>query len=182
MASRVAKSNNYKFEFGIMNSEGMEAIEYILENPISQIAVIKRDVEELTKQSKKTVDNFEFNCNNKSDKPLSAIEKESQESLQVIIPNMIKEHLGIKELNVNDNFFEIGLTSLDIIQINNRISTQTVVRIPFVMWYEYPTVKSLLDKLNLNGEEEENDMEVEMDSGVVSKLSILKQKAKGGQL
>jgi acyl carrier protein len=47
------------------------------------------------------------------------------------------------ETDVNINFFELGASSLDLLQVSGRIKAELGVDIPVVMMYSHPTVAAL---------------------------------------
>ncbi|MCP4220541.1 MAG: amino acid adenylation domain-containing protein, partial [bacterium] len=56
------------------------------------------------------------------------------------IADMLQGYLGIDRVGVDDNFFDLGLSSLDIIQVNNRLKEQLETDIPLVTMFSYPTI------------------------------------------
>lgn len=51
-----------------------------------------------------------------------------------------KEFLKIEQVGIHDKFFDIGGTSLDIINVTNRLRNVFSLDIPIVMMYRYPTI------------------------------------------
>jgi amino acid adenylation domain-containing protein len=52
--------------------------------------------------------------------------------------------LEVERVGLDDNFFDLGATSLDVIRINNRIKAIFGQEIPVVTMFRYPTIRSLL--------------------------------------
>jgi amino acid adenylation domain-containing protein len=63
--------------------------------------------------------------------------------LEEMVAGIWKEVLQLDELGVNDNFFDVGGNSFDIIKINNILQEQLKKNIPIVKMFEYPTVGTL---------------------------------------
>jgi amino acid adenylation domain-containing protein len=64
-----------------------------------------------------------------------------------------KEILGLKSLNADDNFFEIGGHSLSAIQLSAKISNYFIKRVGLRDIFKYPTLRALsayIDSLNTN--------------------------------
>lgn len=67
--------------------------------------------------------------------PASAIEQ--------TIADIVQSHFGFAQLGMNDNFFEIGASSLDISQLADKLAGALRKDIPVVALYSYPTVRTL---------------------------------------
>jgi len=68
-------------------------------------------------------------------KPTNPIEQAMAEVLQ--------DFLGIEAVGTHDNFFELGATSLNIIQINTIARQKLHQEISVMWWFEHPTIKTL---------------------------------------
>ncbi|GGA37433.1 hypothetical protein GCM10007416_07930 [Kroppenstedtia guangzhouensis] len=77
-----------------------------------------------------------------------------QAEMEAVIIGIWKEFYRTQEVNVNDNFFDLGATSLDIIQIHAKLVKCLERHIPIEAMFEHPTIRSLANFLN-GGEEEE---------------------------
>ncbi|UCH95596.1 MAG: SDR family NAD(P)-dependent oxidoreductase [Candidatus Aminicenantes bacterium] len=63
--------------------------------------------------------------------------------IEQAIAEVLQDFLGIEEVGTNDNFFELGATSLNIIQINSIAREKLQLDISVMWWFEHPTVKTL---------------------------------------
>ena len=54
-----------------------------------------------------------------------------------------QKYFGIDMIGIDDNFFELGATSLDMIQLNRKIRQKTSKDIPVVALFQYPNIRSL---------------------------------------
>ena len=88
---------------------------------------------------------------NEYEKPVSEIETE--------LVRILEDFTGISPVGVNDNFFELGITSLDIIQINNKINKIYTKDSSIVKLYTYPTCRQLADYLGGTQKDEEKQEE-----------------------
>ncbi len=68
--------------------------------------------------------------------------------LQKAIAKVIQEHLGYQKIGIEDNFFELGLSSLDMIQMNEKLKSDIGCDIPVVTLFTYPTISSLTKHLS----------------------------------
>jgi hypothetical protein len=68
---------------------------------------------------------------------------------------VIQDYLGYDKLGIDDNFFELGLSSLDIIQINEKLKTIFHKDLAVVTMFSYPTIGTLAEFLLSGGESSE---------------------------
>jgi len=93
---------------------------------------------------------------------------------------ILEDFLGIDKVGINDNFFDIGASSLDIIQINAKINMKYTKDTSVVKMYSYPTVFQLARYLS--GESDEavdqdmNGEKIKSKEGLKKTLSIVKRK------
>jgi acyl transferase domain-containing protein/acyl carrier protein len=78
--------------------------------------------------------------------------------LEIRIADMWQELLGVQKIGVNDNFFDLGATSLDIIQVNKRLMNELGKNISLDTMFEYPTAASLAKHLDHEETSEEQKM------------------------
>lgn len=83
------------------------------------------------------------------EKPVNKVETE--------LVRILEDFTGIFPVGVNDNFFELGITSLDIIQINNKINKIYMKDSSIVKLYNYPTCRQLGDYLGGTQKEEKQE-------------------------
>ena len=65
----------------------------------------------------------------------------------------IRNYFGFEHVGEKDNLFELGATSIDILQIVKIIEKECLVRIAPTLFYTYSNIDSLVDSLE-NKEEE----------------------------
>lgn len=70
-----------------------------------------------------------------------------------------KEFYRVSYVDVHDNFFDLGATSLDIIQIHGKLINRLEQHISIEAMFEHPTIRSLAKYLN--GEEEQITLELD---------------------
>lgn len=86
---------------------------------------------------------------NEYEKPVSEIEAR--------LVCILEDFTGISQVGVNDNFFELGITSLDIIQINNKINKIYTKDSSIVKLYTYPTCRQLANYISGTQKEENRE-------------------------
>ncbi|UCH96422.1 MAG: amino acid adenylation domain-containing protein, partial [Candidatus Aminicenantes bacterium] len=63
--------------------------------------------------------------------------------IEKITADTWKEVLNLEEVGINDNFFDLGGNSFDIIKVNNKLNQRLERSIPIVKLFEYPTIGKL---------------------------------------
>jgi acyl transferase domain-containing protein/acyl carrier protein len=88
-----------------------------------------------------------------------------QNRTEELIAGIMQEFLGLDMVGRNDNFFDLGITSLDIVQLNRQLKEQLNRDISVVVWFEYSTISSLAAYLD----EDAGDM----DEGITSRQDAI---------
>jgi acyl carrier protein len=88
--------------------------------------------------------------------------------LEQSIEDILRKFLGIEKVGRNDNFFDLGITSLDVIQINNKLRALVGREIPAVTMFTYSTTASLSEYLS---REETKERRVVVDNNAKSSES-----------
>ena len=105
---------------------------------------------------------------NEYTKPISEIEVE--------LTSILEEYTGISPVGVNDNFFELGITSLDIIHINDRINKKYANKSSLVKLYTYPTCRKLANYLGGIQEDKVTYREKKLKSSRKRTVDVLNRK------
>jgi acyl transferase domain-containing protein len=71
-----------------------------------------------------------------------------REKNEILLAEMWQNLLGISEIGIKDNFFELGATSLHIGRIARLLEEKINKSIPVVAMFTYPTISQLNDYLN----------------------------------
>ncbi|HLP47042.1 MAG TPA: non-ribosomal peptide synthetase [Candidatus Kapabacteria bacterium] len=104
-----------------------------------------------------------------------------RDELEKTIAGIWKEVLKIDKIGINDNFFNIGGTSLSAIQVNSRIGEMFGAEIPIVKFFEFPTIRSYVnfrknDSPGKSEKEETNLKRMENMARKRSAMTLRKQK------
>ena len=77
--------------------------------------------------------------------------------------------LGLKDISIQDNFFELGATSLSLIRIKTVLEEELGLQIPIVDMFANPTIAALakqMEKIKYGEHDEQEDTKlVGMESG-----------------
>ncbi len=140
------------YQYSISEEEGTRIIERMLAfGWLPQYIIAKGNLAERLEQYNRTSELKEkLGLNSKQE----TVVVEDGEQLKQMICESIKCYFGFDKVNAKDNIFEIGATSMDILQIVKLIERDCFVTISPTLFYTYPTVDTLVDSLDKKEEEQ----------------------------
>ncbi|WP_448269828.1 non-ribosomal peptide synthetase [Nostoc sp. DSM 114159] len=74
----------------------------------------------------------------------------AQTDLERLLAGILSELLKIDRVGIDDNFFDLGATSISILQVAARIKQELGIELPAVKLFQYSTIGSLANYLNSN--------------------------------
>ncbi|MCE3199530.1 type I polyketide synthase [Paenibacillus sonchi] len=89
----------------------------------------------------------------RNNEPGSQRESQKELSIEQLLQERIREATGLSGMGADENFFDAGITSIDIVGMNDSIQQHINRPILISSWYEYPTIRKLAGYLQ--GEEKE---------------------------
>ncbi len=84
---------------------------------------------------------------------LSTEYSEPESQLEKDVARVLQQYLAMEQVGLDDNFFELGLSSLDIIQVNGYLKEVLGREIPLVTMFTYPTIGDFCRHLGGGAEE-----------------------------
>ncbi|SFI32157.1 MULTISPECIES: type I polyketide synthase [unclassified Bacillus (in: firmicutes)] len=151
----------------IMPEEGADLFSYLLSDVQNRhILISTGDLEErinqwtsfetrtLLKEEKKTSIHTRPDLKNPYVAPRNRIEQ--------VICQIFQDFLGLEQVGIHDNFFDLGANSLDIVQITNRVNKELGTNEAVVTLFTYPSVAELAQHLNPTQEDSNEDYEKEV--------------------
>ncbi|GCE15727.1 hybrid non-ribosomal peptide synthetase/type I polyketide synthase [Tengunoibacter tsumagoiensis] len=147
-AEKLALSAEEMLADGVTNAEGTEAFQRILEGRNSQIIVSPQDLVKRADKARKRLENIlrltPQSATIQADLSASFTRlAQSANDLELELALLWRQHLGIKEIGLHENFFDLGAGSLDLLQVNAMIKDRFHVQLPLVSLYEHPTISAL---------------------------------------
>jgi acyl-coenzyme A synthetase/AMP-(fatty) acid ligase/acyl carrier protein len=85
--------------------------------------------------------------------PLESVYKPAETGLQESIVDIWKEALGVDQVGIHDNFFDLGAHSLLVAEVHGKLEELLGKEIPLVTMFRYPTVSALVGHLTQNESE-----------------------------
>ncbi|WP_046758366.1 type I polyketide synthase [Kordia jejudonensis] len=163
MAAPKKRTNQSIDEISITKEQGVTALQTILSLQESQIIVLDRTLKQLQEESKNFFQHrLHKNENTVKTEQLTRtalgldgtfIAPEGKLELQ--LAKLVAAQVGISEIGVQDNFFELGLTSLDITELNGKVKEITDEIITITDFFNHPTIRELATHIAGNIPEEE---------------------------
>lgn len=141
--------NNYQYLLTI--DEGTHIFEKILNwGSVSQYVIAKGDLSERLVQYTETYKlkdsiNLSFESEN--------VTVKNNDKLKHDICESISNYFGFDHVDENVSLFELGATSLDILQIVKVIEKECFLHLSPALFYTYPSVSALVDSLKKTNEE-----------------------------
>ncbi|MCP4154135.1 MAG: SDR family NAD(P)-dependent oxidoreductase, partial [bacterium] len=142
---------NLQYELGIKPGEGIEAFKYLLAmKKEPQVVVSTMDLQE--RLSKRIgIEEFALPGEPEENEPAAVSSRPNlltpytppRTQLEKDLAKTWEKFMGIDKVGINDNFFELGITSLDLLRLNTRLKKELNRNLPIVLLYEYPTIKKL---------------------------------------
>lgn len=177
---------------GLTPIEGLEVLNTIMDHAYPRIVVLTRDLELLKAQYTLRKSEYIEASTREVEGPrlyarpeLSSKYVEADNELEKQFVTILQEILGIKEIGINDNFFDMGANSVHIIHANNKLKKLLGKEIAVVTWYEHPTIKAIAGSLQetevgVPNQPQEPVREKAMEKGKM-RMRRMKKKKKGGQ-
>ncbi|RXJ94835.1 hypothetical protein CRV00_05750 [Malaciobacter molluscorum] len=78
---------------------------------------------------------------------------EAKNELENNIQTIVSEHLNILKVSVEESFFDLGATSLDVVTIHNKLEKELKITLSILDFFDKPTIRALSEYL----EEKENE-------------------------
>ncbi|MDU5142213.1 MAG: type I polyketide synthase [Paenibacillus dendritiformis] len=85
---------------------------------------------------------------------VSAGHASPEDELEQTLADLWRDYLGIEQVGLHDNFFELGATSLDIIQMNTKLQRALGREVAVVDMFTHPTIHSLAESLRQGAHKE----------------------------
>jgi acyl transferase domain-containing protein/acyl-CoA synthetase (AMP-forming)/AMP-acid ligase II/acyl carrier protein len=141
---------------GITAEEGIDVFNRILADPMTRVIVSTSDLDSRIQQ----LNNFDiasFSAESpgvpeEKNQPqtkalhqrpdLSVAYVEPENEIEQMMVQLWQDFLGIEQVGIHDNFFDLGATSLDIIQVNHKLNFMLGTKIPVIKLLTYTTVRS----------------------------------------
>lgn len=138
-----AETSDFILEDGLLASEGVEVLKRVLHSKLSQVIISTADLVDRIKANQKENMLTQLLGSQVQSEHSDESSSHPVEVLEDAILNIWCEHLGYEKIGIHDNFFDLGASSLDLIQVRLKIIERLKVEIGIVDMYTYTTISSL---------------------------------------
>jgi acyl transferase domain-containing protein/acyl carrier protein len=136
---------------GIRPAEGVEAFERIMAGTMPQVLVSTRRLEKMAERlpaagiSSTSGDTppGKFAGTSRLRPELSSLYAAPRDKIEQVLAEALESYLGIDKVGINDNFFELGASSLDMAQFSRRLAGLLKQEVPVAAMFSYPTIANL---------------------------------------
>ncbi|UUD43343.1 type I polyketide synthase [Bacillus pumilus] len=165
LESTIGESIN---ELAILPEEGAELFQYVLSNRqnrhmlVSTGSLDERIDQWLSLEPKaaESEDSYEVSKHERPElsNPYVAPRNETEKA----ICQVWQDFMGMEQVGIHDNFFDLGASSLDIVQVTNRLNQALQTNEAVVTLFTYPSVAELAKYIKPSDESKEESMEEEL--------------------
>ncbi len=141
-------------QYGMQPEQGFEVFKYLINHVTpSQVAISTGDLDiRLSKWSKLKPSGVKFGFSKKlSRDKLTTPYAAPTSSIQKQLVEVFSEHFGFDNLSIYDNFFDFGVTSVDLLQLHQKVDHQLNAKIPLAKFLTYTTIYALAGYLTGDG-------------------------------
>ena len=71
------------------------------------------------------------------------------EQIELILVDLFKSHFSVDFVNTSWNFFDIGINSIELIEICEHLSKRLNKEINIITFYEFPTISTVAQALSI---------------------------------
>ncbi len=169
---QMAGKRDVNLDEGLLSAEGVEVFDRIMGSNLPQVAVFTRDLGTMLER----LNDQEYEVSGLIE---SAVEKEGSGTLhhrpelstsyvaprnetEQTIADIWQDFLGIEQIGIHDDFFELGGDSLKAVGVLAKIHKEINLSLTLAKFFDHPTIKGLADyefecKSTINGSIEEKD-------------------------
>ncbi|WP_224925829.1 type I polyketide synthase [Bacillus pumilus] len=165
LESTIGESIN---ELAILPEEGAELFQYVLSSRQNRHMLVstgnldERIGQWLSLESKaaESEDSYEVSKHERPElgNPYVAPRNETEKA----ICQVWQDFMGMEQVGIHDNFFDLGASSLDIVQVTNRLNQALQTNEAVVTLFTYPSVAELAKYIQPSEDSKEEAMEEEL--------------------
>lgn len=162
---------------GLNQSEGVEVLKRALHSASPQMVVSSEDlikkIAEGSAHFQAVLEQGQFSREISQRPKLSTNYVAPKSEIEGKLANIWQKMFGIEQVGIHDNFFDLGASSLDLIQVNRKVKEMLNLDISVVTMYEYPTIASLAAYLIQELSEDKQEVREQTKSDELNKAKQL---------
>ncbi|MFC2141088.1 KR domain-containing protein, partial [Acidobacteriota bacterium] len=142
-------------ELCITPAEGVKAFHGVLSCSImapgggNRVIISTGDMEARVRRwtdiKKKREDSASVRLSTRGGTPAPGLYEAPRNQVEQLIADIVKGYFGYEQVGSHDNFFDLGATSMDLVQLNSKLNAVWNKKIPLVKLLTYTTIRSLAD-------------------------------------
>jgi acyl transferase domain-containing protein/acyl carrier protein len=144
---------------GIRPAEGVGAFDRIMAGTMPQVLVSTRHLEKMAERphaagissTSRDTPPEKFVGTSRMRPELSSLYVAPRDKIEQVLAQTLGNYLGIDKVGINDNFFDLGASSLDLVQLSRKFSEAVGQEIAVVNLFRYPMIGLLAESLNRQG-------------------------------
>ncbi|WP_260849934.1 type I polyketide synthase [Bacillus pumilus] len=165
LESTIGESIN---ELAILPEEGAELFQYVLSNGQNRHMLVstgnldERIDQWLSLEPKAAADEDSYEVSKHERPELGNPYVAPRNETEKAICQVWKDFMGMEQVGIHDNFFDLGASSLDIVQVTNRLNQALQTNEAVVTLFTYPSVAELAKYIQPSEDSKEEAMEEEL--------------------
>ncbi|MDM5297138.1 SDR family NAD(P)-dependent oxidoreductase [Bacillus pumilus] len=165
LKSTIGESIN---ELAILPEEGAELFQYVLSNRQNRHVLVstgnlhERIDQWLSLESKVREKEESYEASKHERPELSNPYVAPRNETEKVICQVWQDFMGMEQVGIHDNFFDLGASSLDIVQVTNRLNQALQTNEAVVTLFTYPSVAELAKYIQPSDESQQESMEEEL--------------------
>jgi acyl transferase domain-containing protein/acyl carrier protein len=149
LADRSVEQKEIQLAHGLSNAEGVEVLKRVLGHDIPGLVVFTRDVEALLMENEPRLNSESEESKIVQSRPLlSNVYKMYVSVTEKALCIIFEDFFGIKEIGINDDFFELGMDSLKAITLIGRIHQKLNIELRINDVLEHSNISDLGKKID----------------------------------
>ncbi|WP_260985208.1 type I polyketide synthase [Bacillus pumilus] len=165
LESTIGESIN---ELAILPEEGAELFQYVLSNGQNRHMLVstgnldERIDQWLSLEPKAAADEDSYEVSKHERPELGNPYVAPRNETEKAICQVWQDFMGMEQVGIHDNFFDLGASSLDIVQVTNRLNQALQTNEAVVTLFTYPSVAELAKYIQPSEDSKEEEMEEEL--------------------
>ncbi|MDP1817998.1 MAG: beta-ketoacyl reductase [Leadbetterella sp.] len=150
LSSMSKQDQERQLAFGLSDTEGIEVLKRVLAHDIPCVMVHTRNIEMLTQKAEPGLNSDQEELKILQSRPaLTATYEGPVTDTEKSISLLFSDYFNIKEIGIDDDFFELGMDSLKVMTLISRIHQKLNIQLRINDILEHATIRDLSKSIDL---------------------------------